>query len=72
MIKPSFLVKVKDGKPIVDIVSLDADEILDAYKSSSDEVYAFIRPGYTKRKRAIEKAPAPLVKKAAKKASKKS
>ena len=69
MIKPSFLISVKDGQPKLEVLTLDADEAWNAYKDSSDEVYLFIRPGYSKRKRATKKAiPA---KKAAKKAGKK-
>jgi hypothetical protein len=69
MIKPSFVISVKDGKPSLEVLTLDADEALDFYKDSEAEVYLFIRPGYSKRKRAIKKAePA---KKAAKKAGKK-
>lgn len=69
MIKPSFVISVKDGKPSLEVLTLDADEALDFYKESDAEVYLFIRPGYSKRKRSIKKEePA---KKAAKKAGKK-
>ena len=69
MIKPSFLVSVKDGQPKLEVITLDADEAINAYKASADEVYLFVRPGYSKRKRAIK--PAAPAKKAAKKAGKK-
>jgi len=69
MIKPSFLVSVKDGQPKLEVITLDADEAVNAYKESKEEVYLFVRPGYSKRKRAIK--PAAPAKKAAKKAGKK-
>jgi len=68
MIKPSFLVTVEDGNPVVDVISLDADEVLQAYKATKKEAYVFIRPGFEKRKRAESVPVAAATKKAAKKA----
>ena len=69
MIKPSILVEVKNGKPVVALCSLDADEVLAAYKDSKADAYAFIRPVASKRKRSIAPdAPEPIAKKAVKSA----
>lgn len=55
MIKPTFLVSEKDGKPTVELVTLNVDEALEAYKNSDKDVYLFVKPVYTKRKRALKK-----------------
>ena len=54
MIKPSILIEVKNGKPVCSVVSTDADDVLNAYKSSKVEAYAFVRPVPAKRKNALK------------------
>ena len=71
MIKPSFLISVENGKPVVDLVTLDCDEAIQAYKESDKEAYLFLKPGFSKRKRAAKVEAKPAVKKVAKKAAKK-
>jgi hypothetical protein len=71
MIKPSFLITVEDGKPSVEIVTLDADEAIKGYKEANKEVYLFLKPAFSKHKKAPKTAPKPAAKKAAKKATKK-
>lgn len=58
MIKPSFAVAVEDGKPVILKCSLNADEVLSAYKKHEGEAYVFIRPASTKSKTA-KAGPAP-------------
>lgn len=52
MIKPSFLIVNQGGVPIVKVASLDADEVLQAYRQTDGEAYAFIRPAPSKSKSA--------------------
>jgi len=54
MIKPSILVEIKGGEPVCSVVSTDADAVLEAYKASTLEAYAFIRPVPAKRKNALK------------------
>ena len=55
MLKPSILIVVENGAPIVKVLSEDADKALAAYKETQAEAYLFIRPAPSKSKRALAK-----------------
>ena len=54
---PSFLISYKDGEPVVELCSMDADKVKKAYRASDQAVQLFLKPGLTQSKRGIESAP---------------
>lgn len=64
---PSFLISYKDGEPVVELCSMDADKVKKAYRASDQAVQLFLKPGLTQSKRGLVSIPAPK-KVAAKKA----
>lgn len=63
MLKPSILITLENGKPVCQILDVDADKALQAYKATTSEAYLFIRPIPTKSKKALKgDAPEPAEK----------
>lgn len=54
---PSILITFDDGKPSVELVDMDADKAIQAYKSTDKAAMLFVRPACSRSKKAADVAP---------------
>lgn len=52
---PSFLVSYKDGEPVVELCTMDAQAAKDAYRDSDKSVQLYLKATVTKSKKAPKK-----------------
>lgn len=49
---PSILLTFDDGKPSVELLDMDADKAIKAYKATDKAAMLFVRPAYSRSKKA--------------------